>query len=87
MDCDKLDVTFEDIAGMEGVKHSLQEVISEPLDLPPELYPVGSTLRTSVRRGIRSPFGESKTSVLGPVRLFLWQLEKRSLMTRAADDR
>lgn len=40
VDCDRLDVTFEDIAGMEGVKRSLQDIISEPLDFPPELYPV-----------------------------------------------
>lgn len=40
MDCNRLDVTFEDIAGMEGVKRSLQEIVSEPLDFPPELYPV-----------------------------------------------
>ena len=38
--CDELDVTFEDIAGMEDIKHSLQEIISEPLDFPPDLYPV-----------------------------------------------
>lgn len=40
MDCDRLDVTFEDIAGMEAMKRSLQEIISEPLDLPTDLYPV-----------------------------------------------
>lgn len=40
VDCDRLDVTFEDIAGMEDVKRSLQEIISEPLDFPPDLYPV-----------------------------------------------
>ncbi|CAN0124007.1 unnamed protein product [Pylaiella littoralis] len=39
VDCDRLDVTFEDIAGMEDVKRSLQEIISEPLDFPPDLYP------------------------------------------------
>ena len=42
MDCDRLDVTFEDIAGMEDVKRSLQEIISEPLDFPPDLYPVSA---------------------------------------------
>ena len=40
LDCDALDVAFEDIAGMESVKQSLQEIISEPLDFPPDLYPV-----------------------------------------------
>ncbi|CAM9750365.1 unnamed protein product, partial [Ectocarpus fasciculatus] len=39
VDCDRLDVTFEDIAGMEATKRSLQEIISEPLDLPTDLYP------------------------------------------------
>ncbi|CAM9172484.1 unnamed protein product, partial [Ectocarpus sp. 12 AP-2014] len=39
VDCDRLDVTFEDIAGMEAMKRSLQEIISEPLDLPTDLYP------------------------------------------------
>ncbi|CAM9191066.1 unnamed protein product [Ectocarpus sp. 4 AP-2014] len=39
VDCDRLDVTFEDIAGMEAIKRSLQEIISEPLDLPTDLYP------------------------------------------------
>jgi len=40
VDCDRIDVTFEDIAGMEEVKRCLQEIISEPLDFPPDLYPV-----------------------------------------------
>ncbi|CAN0532009.1 unnamed protein product, partial [Scytosiphon promiscuus] len=40
VDCDQLDVTYEDIAGMESVKQSLQEIILEPLDFPPDLYPV-----------------------------------------------
>ncbi|CAM9465915.1 unnamed protein product [Ectocarpus sp. 8 AP-2014] len=39
VDCDRLDVTFEDIAGMEAMKRSLQEIMSEPLDLPTDLYP------------------------------------------------
>ncbi|CAM9557556.1 unnamed protein product, partial [Hapterophycus canaliculatus] len=39
VDFDRLDVTVEDIAGMEEVKRSLQEIISEPLDLPSDLYP------------------------------------------------
>lgn len=51
VDCDRLDVTFEDIAGMEGVKGSLQEIISEPLDLPPELYPVGHLKRSIEKTG------------------------------------
>lgn len=45
MDCNRLDVTFEDIAGMEGVKRSVQEIVSEPLDFPPELFPVSDVLR------------------------------------------
>ncbi|CAN0413639.1 unnamed protein product, partial [Ectocarpus sp. 12 AP-2014] len=43
VDCDRLDVTFEDIAGMEAMKRSLQEIISEPLDLPTDLYPARLT--------------------------------------------
>lgn len=40
VDCDEIDVMFGDIAGMEDIKLSLQEIISEPLDFPPNLYPV-----------------------------------------------
>lgn len=40
MDCDRLDVIVEDIAGMKELKCSVQETISESLDLPHDLYPV-----------------------------------------------
>lgn len=51
VDCDRLDVTFEDIAGMDSVKNDLQEIISEPLDFPPDLYPVRAFLSDLVRNG------------------------------------
>lgn len=56
VDCDRLDVTFEDIAGMESVKQSLQEIVSEPLDFPPDLYPVcGENKKRSIEHGQLAP--------------------------------